>query len=137
MRLTREAAKDVLTDIRMRWLDHELNGYPQAGLLSKTSWDLPEYRKIIGQYFARTPSGLWADVSDTQIAEVAGFCAVPIGIIEDLVANPQNELVELQLGELLPETPVAVRLHRSQLVQIDETARNRLIDLLGELEALE
>jgi hypothetical protein len=138
MRLAREEGKDVLTDIRKRWLDYELTGYPLvSGLISQAPFDVPEYRKVSGQYFARTPSGLWADVTDTQISEVAGFCAVPIGVIEDVTANPQNELVELSLGNILPETPVTMRIHRRQLDQIDESVRNRFIDLLSELETQE
>lgn len=136
MRMLKEEGRELLTEIRLRWVDHELNGYPlHGGLISNQPFDVPEYRRVNGQYFARTASGLWADVTDTKIAEVAGFLPVPIGIIEDLVANPLNELVEVQLGELLENTPVLVRLHRSQLVTIDEAVRNLLISLLDELTA--
>lgn len=138
MRMLREEARDQLTDIRLRWLDYELNGYPfYGGLISRQPFDVPEYRRINGQYFAKTASGIWADVSDTKIAEVAGFLPVPIRVIEDIVANPLNETVEVQLGEVLENTPVAVRLHRSQLVTIDESVRNTLISLLDELTAPE
>ena len=111
-----------------------MNGYPLiGGLITLQPFDVPEYRRITGQYFARTQSGIWADVTDTKIAEVAGFLPVPIGVIEDIVANPLNEMVDVQLGELLENTPVAVRLHRSQLVTVDESVRNTLVSLLDEL----
>jgi hypothetical protein len=138
MRMMREEAREKLTDIRLRWLDYELNGYPMiGGLITAQPFDVPEYRRVNGQYFARTPSGLWADVSDTKIAEIAGFVPVPIAVIEDIAANPLNEAVDIQLGELLENTPVAIRLHRSQLVTIDESVRNTLISLLDELTAPE
>lgn len=134
MRMLREEAQGELTDIRSRWLDHELSGYPEhSGLIEKAPFDVPEYRLVSAQYFARTASGVWADVSDTKIAEVAGFCPVPIGVIEDVVANPLNETVDIQLGNLLQNTPVAMRVHRSQLVKIDESVRNLLVKLLDEL----
>lgn len=134
MRLLKEEGREKLTDIRLRWLDYELNGYPMVpGLITSQPFDVPEYRRVNGTYFARTPSGLWADVSDTKIAEIASFVPVPIGVIEDLAANPLNELIDIQLGELLENTPIAVRLHRSQLVSIDESVRNMLVSLLDEL----
>lgn len=136
MRMLKEEGRHEVTDIRRRWLELELNGYPlSGGLIDQQPFDVPEYRRVNGTYFAKIPSGLWVDVSDTKIAEVAGFLPVPIGIIEDLVANPLNELVDVQLGELLENTPVAIRLHRSQLVTIDEAVRNLLISLLDELTA--
>jgi hypothetical protein len=92
---------------------------------------------VSGLFFARTQSGVWADVSDTKIGEVASFLPVPIGVIEDIVANPLNEAVDVQLGEILPNTPVAMRLHRSQLVTIDESVRNTLVSLLDELTSPE
>lgn len=134
MRMLKAEGRDSLTDIRMRWIDYELTGYPlSGGLISAQPFDVPEYRRIAGTYFARTQSGIWVDVSDTKIAEVAGFLPVPIGIIEDIVANPLNEMVDVQLGELLENTPVAIRLHRSQLVTVDESVRNLLLSLLDEL----
>jgi hypothetical protein len=134
MRMLKEEGGQALTDIRQRWLDYELNGYPEFnGLIEKAPFDVPEYRRVAAQFFARTPSGIWADVSDTKIAEVAGFCPVPIAIVEDVVANPLNETVDIQLGELLENTPVAMRVHRAQLVKIDESVRNLLINLLDEL----
>src|SRR5579883_587762 len=102
LRMMREDARPKLSDIRLRWIDYELNGYPMpGGLVESFPFDLPEYRMVAAQYFARTASGIWADVSDTKISEVAGFCPVPIREIEDVVANPLNEMVEIQLGELL------------------------------------
>lgn len=134
MRMIKEEARDRLTDIRRHWLDYELNGYPMIkGLITAQPFDVPEYRRVNATYFARTPSGLWADVSDTKISEIASFIPVPIGVIEDLVANPLNELIDVQLGELLENTPIAIRLHRSQLVNIDESVRNTLVTLLDEL----
>jgi hypothetical protein len=134
MRMMKEEGRERLTDIRLRWLDYELNGFPMVpGLIDAQPFDVPEYRRVNGTYFARTPSGVWADVSDTKIADIASFVPVPIGVIEDLVANPLNELVDIQLGELLENMPVAIRLHRSQLVSIDESVRNTLISLLDEL----
>jgi hypothetical protein len=134
MRMLREEGRGMLTEIRLRWLDYELNGYPlAAGGLLKSNFDVPEYRRVSGLFFARTQSGVWADVSDTKIGEVASFLPVPIGVIEDIVANPLNEAVDVQLGEILPNTPVAMRLHRSQLVTIDESVRNTLVSLLDEL----
>jgi hypothetical protein len=136
MRMMREEGGEELTEIRQRWLDHELNGYPEFnGLLNAAPFDLPEYRRVAAQYFAQTPSGIWADVSDTKIAEIAGFCPVPIRLIEDIVGNPLNEHVDIQLGELLEGTPVAMRVHRAQLVKIDESVRNLLVNLLDELAA--
>lgn len=134
IRMFREEARQDLTDIRLRWLDYELNGYPMvSGLINEAPFDVPEYRRVAGQYFARTASGVWADVSDTKIEEIAGFLPVPIGVIEDIVANPLNEMVDVQLGELIANTPVAVRLHRTQLVKVDESVRNTLINLMDEL----
>jgi hypothetical protein len=134
MRMMKEEGRDSLTEIRLRWLDYELNGFPMVpGLITAQPFDVPEYRRVNGTYFARTQSGIWADVSDTKIADIASFVPVPIGVIEDLVANPLNELVDIQLGELLENTPVAIRLHRSQLVNIDESVRNTLVSLLDEL----
>lgn len=134
IRMFREEAREELTDIRLRWLDYELNGYPMvSGLIKEAPFDVPEYRRVAGQYFARTASGVWADVSDTKIEEIAGFLPVPIGVIEDIVANPLNAMVDVQLGELIANTPVAVRLHRTQLVKVDESVRNTLINLMDEL----
>ncbi len=134
MRMLREESGDDLTEIRKRWLDYELNGYPEFnGLIEQAPFDVPEYRRVAAQFFARTASGIWADVSDTKIAEVAGFCPVPIAIVEDIVANPLNETIDIQLGELLENTPVAMKVHRSQLVKVDEFVRNLLVNLLDEL----
>lgn len=136
MRMMREEDGGALTEIRKRWLDYELNGYPEYnGLIEQAPFDVPEYRRVAATYFARTASGVWADVSDTRIADIAGFCPVAIGIIEDLVSNPLNETVDIQLGELIQDTPVAMRVHRTQLVKIDESVRNLLINLLDELSA--
>jgi hypothetical protein len=138
MRMIKEEGRERLTDIRLRWLEYELTGFPMVpGLIEAQPFDVPEYRRVNGTYFARTPSGVWADVSDTKNAHIASFLPVPIGIIEDLVANPLNEEVDIQLGELIPNTPVAIRLHRSQLVNIDESVRNTLVSLLDEVTAPE
>lgn len=134
MRMLREEAGDHLTEYRLKWLDHELNGYEMVpGLISDQPFDVPEYRRVNGTYFAQTKSGLWADVSDTKISEIASFVPVPIAVIEDIVNNPLNELVDIQLGELLENTPIVIQLHRSQLLTIDEAVRNTLINLLDEL----
>ena len=132
----RDHAKERLTDFRLRWLQHELNGYPpRENVLAESSLHEPEYRKLHGQYLAQLSTGEWVDVSDTNLGDYPGFLGVGIGVIEEVINNPGTESIDLPLGEIIKGTQFRLRVTRAQLKNIDESVRNRLVDLIDEISA--
>lgn len=132
----RTEAVNQLTDIRLRWLESELNGYPaRKKVLEESSLHEPEYRKLQGRYLAQLSTGEWVDVSDTNLGDYPGFLGVGIATIEDVVRSKGNQEIDLPLGEIIPGTPFRLRIHRDQLSNIDESVRSRLIDLIDEIQS--
>lgn len=128
-------AASELTDIRLRWLDNELKGYPpRRQKLAESSLHEPEYRKLRGTYFAQLSTGEWVDVSDTNLGDYPGFLSVSIAVIEDVLRNRKEQEIDLPLGEIIEGTQFRLRINRDQLAQIDESLRNRLVDLIDEIE---
>lgn len=130
----RDEAGGNLTDIRLRWLQNELTGYPKRELdIAESSLHEPQYRKLLGTYLAQVPSGEWVDVSDTNIGDYPAFLGFGIGAIEEFLQKAEEEWYDLSI--VVKGIPFKLRIRRDQLVNIGESVRSRLIDLIDELKA--
>lgn len=131
--LIRREAESFLTDIRLRWLQNERTGYPQRALdIAESSLHEPEYRKLLGTYLAQLPSGEWVDVSDTNIGDYPAFLGSDIGAIEEFLSQSEEEWYDLSL--VVKGISFKLRVRREQLVNIGESVRSRLVDLIDELK---
>jgi hypothetical protein len=118
-------------------LENEFNGYPPCKtILEDSSLHEPAYRKLQGLYPAQLSTGEWVDVSDTNLGDYPGFLGVGTAVVEEVVRRKTIERSICRWAKSFPVHPLDGQFNRDQLTNIDESVRNRLIDLIDEIKTV-